>query len=263
MATVTEAQQSGYAPVNGIKMYYEIHGSGNTPLVLIHGGGSTIETNYSVLLPLLADYGKIIAVEMQAHGRTADRNVPETYQQDAADIAALLKYLKIGKANILGFSDGGCTTLQFGISYPALVNKLIIISSNYTNAGMIDGFPEMMKQASLDNMPAPLKEGFLKVTPDKQRLQAMFERDKQRRLNFPDFKEEEIKTIKSPVLLMVADKDVIKTEHVVQLSRIIPNSRLTVLPGTHGSFIGEVCTAEKGSHLPQMTAVLIKEFLNQ
>jgi pimeloyl-ACP methyl ester carboxylesterase len=258
MTTTTTAQ---YAPINGIKMYYEIRGTGNTPLVLIHGGGSTIETNYATLLPLLSGYGKIIAVEMQAHGRTTDRGVPETYKQDAADIASLLKYLHIEKANILGFSDGGCTTLQFGISYPSLVNKLIIISSNYSNAGMIDGFADMMQHASLDNMPAPLKEGFLKVTPDKARLQIMFERDKQRRLNFPDFNEAEIKTIKSPVLLMVADKDVIKTEHVVQLSRLLSNSRLVVLPGTHGSFIGEVCTAEKDSHLPEMTALLIKEFL--
>jgi pimeloyl-ACP methyl ester carboxylesterase len=84
------AQTSGYAPVNGLKMYYEIHGAGNIPLVLIHGGGSTIESSFGKLLPLLAQHGKIIALELQAHGRTSDRDAPESFEQDADDVAGLL-----------------------------------------------------------------------------------------------------------------------------------------------------------------------------
>src|SRR5690242_18762369 len=86
---VMTTQQSGYAPVNGIKMYYEIHGEGK-PLVLIHGGGSNIQTTFGKVLPLLAQHHKVIAVEMQAHGHTSDRDAPETFEQDAADIVALL-----------------------------------------------------------------------------------------------------------------------------------------------------------------------------
>src|SRR6185312_10944428 len=86
-----EPVQTGYAPVNGINMYYETHGKGDIPLVLIHGGGSTIESNWSTMLPMLAAKGKVIAVEMQAHGRTNDRNAPESFEQDADDVAALLK----------------------------------------------------------------------------------------------------------------------------------------------------------------------------
>src|SRR6201999_2202670 len=90
------SKTSGYAPVNGLKMYYEIHGAGNTmPLVLIHGGGSTIETSFGKLLPLLSGQGKIIAVELQAHGHTSDRDAPESFEQDADDVATLLTYLKI------------------------------------------------------------------------------------------------------------------------------------------------------------------------
>src|ERR1700733_14086769 len=94
--------QSGYAPVNGLKLYYEIYGEGQ-PLVLIHGGGSTIGTSFSRIIPFLAKHHKLIAVELQAHGHTADRATPESFVQDANDIADLLKYLKIPRAKIMGF----------------------------------------------------------------------------------------------------------------------------------------------------------------
>src|SRR5215467_14159922 len=92
---------SGYAPMNGLDMYYEIHGEGK-PLVLIHGGGSTIQTTFGTILPLLAEHYKVIAVELQAHGHTRDRDTPETFKQDADDIATLLSFLKINKADIFG-----------------------------------------------------------------------------------------------------------------------------------------------------------------
>src|SRR3982751_4239069 len=100
-----------YADVNGIKMYYEIHGEGK-PLVLIHGGGSTIRSNWGNIMPLFAKQYKVIAVELQAHGHTGDRDAPETFAQDADDVAALLNQLNISKASILGFSNGGSTTMQ-------------------------------------------------------------------------------------------------------------------------------------------------------
>ena len=106
MPSKSEAKQvrrdSGYAHVNGLKMYYEIHGNG-TPLVLIHGGGSTIQTSFSKILPLLAQHFKVIALELQAHGHTSDRDSAESFEQDAKDVAALLSYLKINKAHFFGF----------------------------------------------------------------------------------------------------------------------------------------------------------------
>src|SRR5476651_1802372 len=100
-----------YANINGIKMYYELHGEGY-PLVLIHGGGSTINTTFGKILPSLAETHGVIAVEMQAHGRTGDRDTPETFTQDAADAVGLLKELNITKANIFGFSNGGQTAIE-------------------------------------------------------------------------------------------------------------------------------------------------------
>ena len=136
--------QSGYAPVNGISMYYEIYGNG-MPLVLIHGGGSTIQTTFSKIIPLLEKNHKVIAVEMQAHGHTSDRDAPESFDQDADDVAALMKYLKIDKADILGFSNGGNTAMKIGMKYPSMVNKLVVISAFYKREGMIKGFFEGLK----------------------------------------------------------------------------------------------------------------------
>lgn len=258
-----QSKTSGYAAVNGINMYYEIHGQGNMPLVLIHGGGSTIETSFSNLLPLLSAHHKIIAVELQAHGRTSDRDTPESFAQDADDVAALLAHLKINKANFLGFSNGGSTTLQIAIRHPEIVNKLIPVAAAYRRDGLIPGFFDGMQQASLGNMPGPLKEAYVKVAPDKNQLQVMFEKDKQRMINFADWPDEEIKSIKAPALFMVADKDVVTVEHTLKMSQLVQEATLVVLPGIHGSFIGEICTVDKNSKLPEITVALIEAFLNK
>ena len=125
---------SGYASVNGLKMYYEIHGTGS-PLVLIHGGGSTIQTSFGRVLHSFAKTHKVITVELQAHGRTADRDRPLSFEQDADDVATLLKYLSIDKADIFGFSNGASTTLQLAIRDPQQVNKIIVASTFYKKDG--------------------------------------------------------------------------------------------------------------------------------
>ena len=252
---------SGHAPVNGINMYYEIHGKGDMPLVLIHGGGSTIETSFGVLLPLLAATHKIVAVELQAHGRTSDRNAPESFEQDADDVAALLKYLKIEKANILGFSNGGTTTLQIAIRHPQVVNKIVVIAGAYKREGFMTGFFDFMKTASFETMPQPLKDAYLKVTPSEAGLLNMFNKDKQRMIDFKDISDDAIRGIKSPALFMVADKDVISVAHTLAMSRLIEGASLVVLPGMHGQFFGEMDSV-KGRKLPEATALLVQDFLN-
>ena len=253
---------SGYAPINGIKMYYEIHGDGN-PLVLIHGGGSTIQTSFGTILPILAKHHQVIAVELQAHGHTSDRDSAETFEQDANDVVALLAFLKINKADFLGFSNGGHTTMQIGISHPQMVNKLVIVSAFYKRDGAMTGFFEEMQNANLGNMPAPLKEAYLKINNDSSGLQRMFDKDRSRMLHFTDWKDQDLASIKSPALIIAADKDVVTTEHAVKMSQVIPNAELMIVPGTHGSFIGEICTAVKGSKMPESTVAAIEEFLSR
>jgi pimeloyl-ACP methyl ester carboxylesterase len=254
---------TGFAPVNGLDIYYEIHGEGK-PLVLIHGGGSTIQTTFGRILPMLAEKNQVIAVELQAHGHTKDRESPESFEQDADDVAALLHFLKIPKANIMGFSNGGSTAMQIAIRHPDAVNKLVIISAAYKREGMIKGFFEGMKNASLDNMPAHLKEAYLSIEGnDTSGLQRMFDRDKARMLEFKDWKDEDLMMIKIPALIMLGDKDVVTAEHAVEMSRKISNSELLILPGTHGSFIGEGLSAKDTSKIPELTVKVIEEFLDK
>jgi pimeloyl-ACP methyl ester carboxylesterase len=252
---------TGYASVNGLKMYYEIHGKGGIPLVLIHGGGSTIETTFGNILPSLAAYGEVVGVELQAHGRTSDRKNELSFEQDADDVAGLLEFLKIKKADIFGFSNGGNTAMQVAIRHPEKVNRLIIASAFYQREGFIPGFFEMMDHASLENMPLPLKESYLKVAPDKSRLQVMHDKDRDRMRRVKNWTDESLKSIQAKTLLIVGDHDVVTTEHTVKMSHLIPNASLMVLPGVHGSFIGEVCTVKKGSKIPEMTVMVIEEFL--
>jgi pimeloyl-ACP methyl ester carboxylesterase len=257
--TVTQIIRD-YAQVNGINMYYEIHGKGD-PLVLIHGGGSTIESNWSVMLPLLSRNFKVIAVEMQAHGHTSDRDAPETFQQDADDIAALLKAINIPKTSIMGFSNGGSTAMQVGISHPDIVNKLVVASAVYKREGLMPGFFDFMETASLENMPKPLQDAFLKINPDTAKLRTMHDKDRDRMRAFKDWPDDALRSIKAPTLLINADRDVVQNSHVLKMKELIPKSELLIVPGTHGSFLGEVCAAEKGSKMPEQVATIVTEFL--
>ena len=116
-------------------------------------------------------------------------------------------------------------------------------------------------KATLGNMPKPLKTAFLKVTPDQKKLQNMFEKDKNRMLNFTDYADESLRSIAAKTLLIVAQHDVVTLEHSMQMANLIPGAQLVVLPGTHGSFIGEICSTEKGNKIPEATAILITDFL--
>ena len=131
--------ESGYSKVNGLDMYYEIYGQGQ-PLVLIHGGGSTIETSFGRIIPPLARGRQIIGVELQAHGHTNDRDTDLSFEQDADDVTVLLANLNIRRADFLGFSNGGQTAIELAIRYPQLVNKLILASTFYKRSAAIPQF---------------------------------------------------------------------------------------------------------------------------
>ena len=256
--------KSGYASVNGLKMYYEIHGSDSTkpPLVLIHGGGSTITTTFGTVLPLLEKQRKLIAVELQGHGHTADVNRPESFQQDADDIAELLRQLNITQADFFGFSNGASTSLQIAIRHPMIVRKLVVVSGAFKKSGFPPQFWDGMKQATLENMPAKLKEEYLKVAPNPKDLINMFTKDLNRMLEFKDFKTEDVRSIKAPTFIINSDQDVVLPEHAVEMFRLIPHSKLAILPGVHGECIGEIESVKEGNVLPAMTIAMIEEFLN-
>ncbi len=260
--STANAQTNGhYANVNGIKMYYELHGSGQ-PLVLVHGGGSTIQTSFGRLLPLFAQTRRVIAVELQAHGHTSDRPAPESFEQDADDIAELLRQLDINGADLLGFSNGGNTAMQLAIRHPQRVRKLVLASSFFKREGMYSWFWDFMKNASLQDMPKPYQDAYLQITHSQAGLQNMHDKDATRMQTFVDWKAEAIQSIKAPALIVTGDQDVVRPEHAVEMYRLMQHARLAIFPATHGSYMGELMSAGNGSKIPALFAAMVEEWLN-
>ncbi len=254
--------QHGYVDVNGIAMYYEIYGQGK-PLVLLHGGGSTIQTTFGRVIPLFSKHSKVVAVELQAHGRTSDRNADLTFEQDADDVALLLKKLNIAKADFFGFSNGGTTTLQVAIRHPEIVDKMVLGSPLTKRNGVPGWFWDFMKQARLENMPEQLKMAYRQVAADTNGLRTMHDKDARRMVNFKDIPDEQIKAVKAPTLIVIADKDVITPEHALELHRQITNSSLAIIPGGHGEYIGEITTIAPGFDERGLIVPMIEKFLDK
>jgi pimeloyl-ACP methyl ester carboxylesterase len=136
MSSISQDMQKNSAMINGINIYYEIYGNGKD-LLLIHGGGSTIDTSFGNIIPHLARYFRVIAMELQNHGRSGFRDEAQTFEQDAEDIASLLNHLQIEHANILGFSNGATTAMHLASKYSKFVERLILVSGAYPRDGFI------------------------------------------------------------------------------------------------------------------------------
>lgn len=257
----SQFQESGYAAVNGINIYYEVYGKGDIPLILLHGGGSTLEVTYEKMIPLLSKNRRVIAVEEQGHGRTSDRNAPATFETSADDVAGLIKHLNIPKADIMGFSNGAQVAIQVAIRHPQLVNKLIFASAFTKRSGAIPDFWKFIKTAKFENMPQPLKDAYLKVNPNPEKLKTMHDKDAYRIQNFKDMPDKDIATVKAPTLIMMGDKDIVRVEHAAELARLIKDARIAILPGNHGDYLGEMVMNTKPSDVPKTTAGIIEEFL--
>ncbi|AZA55268.1 alpha/beta fold hydrolase [Chryseobacterium sp. G0201] len=253
--------EKGHKHVNGIQMYYEIYGSGK-PLVLIHGGGSSILFDFKEVVSRLENKFQLIGIDHQNHGMTEHRDIPETFEQDADDVVTLLKELKIEKASFWGFSNGGNTVMQIAHRHPEIVEKLIVASAFYKRNGMMDGFFESMAEASLESMPEPLKINFLNLNPDFSKLENMFDKDSKRMQTFEDWSEDILKSIKSPTLFISGDKDVMKPEHIVEMWRLVEGSQLMILPATHGSYMMADFGGNVDEKLIDLTVSEVEEFLN-
>src|ERR1044072_8812485 len=152
-ASAAEEGRGGYAEVNGLRMYYETYGpERGVPLVLLHGGGSTIDVTFGRILPFLARDRRVIAVEEQGHGRTSDRNAPVRFETSADDVAALLRQLKIGQADVFGFSNGASVGLQVAIRHPQAVRRLVVASSVRRKDGAQPQLWTIIRSADISNM---------------------------------------------------------------------------------------------------------------
>lgn len=253
--------ESGYLAINALNMYYEIHGSGE-PLVLLHGGGSGINTTFGRILPELAKSHKIIAFEQQGHGHTADLDRPFSLEQMAKDTAAALDQLGITTANFFGFSNGGHVALHLALTHPEKITRLVLASTFFNTAGVI---PELINawatKVQAEDMPETLRNDYLRVAPNPDNLQSHVEKSQAMMRSFNNIPSQKIESIKKPTLIMAGDRDVIVPEHVLEMSRLISGARLVILPGEHGSYLGELSTPVVQSSLPQVSVSLINEFL--
>lgn len=235
--------QTGYAPVNGLQMYYEIHGQGQ-PLVLLHGAFSAIGTSFGKVLPSLAKTRQVIGVEQQAHGHTADIDRPLSIEQMADDTAALLRHLGIARADVFGYSMGAAVGLQFTMRYPDLVRKLVFMSGTYSlegvQPGLMDGLAEMRPEMLHGS---PFHEEYLAIAPRPQDFPVLFAKKQEMDRNLPQWSPADIAAIKAPTLIMLGDSDLPRNEHAVEMFRLLgggvfgdlaglPASQLAILPGT-------------------------------
>jgi pimeloyl-ACP methyl ester carboxylesterase len=230
------AVRRGYANVDGLRLYYEVHGrarEGTPPLVLLHGGGSTIETSFGALLPLLARSRQVIAFEQQGHGHTADvPDRPFSFAQSARDTAALLRFLRVERTDLLGYSNGGHIAIEVALAHPELVNRLVIMSAMATRDGADPGFWESFQHPTVDQMPPELRDAYLATAPHPEQLPTFFAKSVERMRGFQGWTPEQLRTIRAPTLLLLGDHDVVRPEHAVWLYRLLPDARLCILPDT-------------------------------
>jgi pimeloyl-ACP methyl ester carboxylesterase len=262
-ASAAEQGRGAYADVNGIRMYYETYGpERGVPLVLLHGGGSTIDVTWGRILPFLARDRRVIAVEEQAHGRTSDRNAPVRFETSADDIAALLQHLKIEQVDVFGFSNGASVGLQVAIRHPQAVRRLVFASSFTKKEGAQPQLWDLIRTADISNMPQPLQDAFLKVNADPAKLKTMHDKDAERMRHFADVPDADLRAIRAPTLILLGDHDIVKPEHALGLSRSIPNARLMILVGGHGDYLGEAIMTQRATRAPELTAGFVEEFLD-
>ena len=254
--------QSGYSEVNGLKMYYEIYGEGK-PLLLVHGGGSTIESTFGNIIPYLAKNHQVIAMEIQAHGHTADRDTALSFRQSADDIATLMDNLHVNKADFLGFSNGANVLIELALNHPDLINKLILASTIYTREGAPEQFWAGFNSATLDRMPQPLKDAYLKANNSPEGLENMFKRDVELMKGFTGWTDQQIQSIESPTLVINTTQDVASVEHATAMYRLIPHCELVILPGMHGAYLGTVETLNNGIWAQTYTVDILEEFLRK
>ncbi len=231
-----------YAEVNGLNMYYEVHGAGR-PLVVLHGAYMTIGTMGEVV-PRLAETRQVIGVELQGHGHTADIDRPITYEAMADDTAALLRHLGIEQADVFGYSMGGGVALQLAIRHPGLVRKLVSASASYTSDGMQPELHEMIPSITSEMFAgSPIEAAYFEVAPNPGHFPMLVEKLKQLDMTPFAWPADDIRGIAAPTLIVVGDSDAIRLEHAVELFRLLgggamgdlvglPKSQLVVLPGT-------------------------------
>ena len=246
LSAVVSAQQrptTGYAPVNGLSMYYEVHGSGD-PVVLLHGSFMTISNNWTGWIGELSKTRKVIVLEMQGHGRTADIERDFSYENLADDVAALLDYLRIPSADLIGYSMGGGVAMQCAIRHPEKVRKVVSISAVFRHNGWVkealDVFPQLTSETLKGS---PIEAEYKKLSPTPNEFPTFVKRVIAMDLRPYDFGAAKLKATRAPMFFIHGDADGVRLEHISEMFRLKGDeifgdmrprsaSRLAILPNT-------------------------------
>lgn len=234
--------EHGYCSANGLDLYYEIHGSGN-PLIVLPGGFMTVEA-MGEIVPRLAEHRRVIGVELQGHGHTADIDRPLHFEDMADDIAALIAHLGLGQADLFGYSLGGGVALQTAIRHPEVVRTLALVSAPFRRSGWYPEVLASMARLSADAFAGtPMEEGYRQISPKPEAWPTFV--GKMRQLLSTDYDwAEGVKSLTCPVLLVIGDADSIPPAHMVAFFGLLgggqgdgdmhglPPARLAILPAT-------------------------------
>ncbi|MBI4911231.1 MAG: alpha/beta fold hydrolase [Acidobacteria bacterium] len=234
---------TGYARVNGLKMYYEVHGSGD-PVVLLHGAFMTITNNWTGWIDELSKTRKVIAVEMQGHGRTADIPRDITPENLAEDVASLLDHLKISQADLIGYSMGGAVAMQCAIRHPGKVRKAVLISSFLRREGVVKEGREALATLTADAFKgSPIETEYKKLNPAPDDFPRFVHRVLASGSKGHDIGADQLKASNAPMFFIHGDSDGVRLEHVAEMFRMkggdihgdikpLSPSRLAILPAT-------------------------------
>jgi pimeloyl-ACP methyl ester carboxylesterase len=243
VAAAQQTPTTGYAPVNGLEMYYEVHGSGE-PVVLLHGAFMSITNNWTGWIGELSKTRKVIAVEMQGHGRTADIKREFSFENLADDAASLLDHLKIPSADLIGYSMGGGVAMQCAIRHPEKVRKVVSISTVFRHDGWVkdalDAFPKLTAEAFKGS---PIEAEYKKLSPTPNEFPDFVKRVIAAELKPYDFGADRLKATKAPMFFIHGDADGVRLEHISEMFRLKGGeifgdmrprsaSRLAILPNT-------------------------------
>src|ERR671915_985599 len=244
MPDTETAPQTGNAPVNGLQMYYELHGAGGVPLLLLHGGLFNIDLQFGELLPGLAASRQVIAADFQGHGRTNDLDRPLTSADLASDVIGLLQHLEVPQADVFGFSVGGAVALHLAIRHPEVVRKLVVSSVSYHPDGDRAENREAVGSMSVEMIAGtPMEQEYLAKSPHPEKLQVLLDKLGAYDEGFPGWSDADIQGIAAPTLITVGDCDAVTLEHAVRFLQLrggdvngdfvgVPASQLAVYPGT-------------------------------
>lgn len=249
--------QGAYMPVNGIDLYYEVHGTPRTgaPLVLLHGGVLTFTASFAALLPELTADRQVIGVELQGHGHTADGDRPFSIGQCAEDVVALLDRLGIERADVLGYSLGGLVSIDIATRHPQRVGRVVLAAAHFRP----DAYHPEITAPEQDSPRLPTEDEFaamhrayVEVAPDPQHFFGFLEKIQPAVHDFTPWTDEQLARLTMPILMIIGDTDFIRLEHAVEMQNRLPDSQLAILPGTRHTEV----TARADLVLPMVRAFL-------